>query len=206
MALENLRDLFLEQLKDIYDAEHRITKALPKMARDATSEELSSAFEDHLSQTQEHVTRLEQIFKIVGESASKKTCKAAVGLLQEGEELMNEDAPESVKDAALIAAAQKVEHYEMATYGCLRDWAQLLGLGEAADLLQETLDEEGETDKKLTEIAQSLNVEAIDGEAEGMEEEEDGEAPRAERRPAAQARRTGTAGRSTPSRAKARVR
>ena len=204
MALENLRDLFLEELKDIYDAEHRITKALPKMARDATSEELSTAFEDHLEQTQEHVVRLERVFRIVGESPAKKTCKAAVGLLQEGEELMNEDAPDSVKDAALIAAAQKVEHYEMATYGCLRDWAQLLGHGEAAELFQETLDEEGEIDKRLTEIAQSLNVEAIDGEAGDLEDEE--EAPRAERHSVAPARRTGTAARSAPSRTKARVR
>ncbi len=205
MALENLRDLFLEQLKDIYDAEHRITKALPKMARDATSEELSTAFESHLDQTKEHVVRLERVFRIVGESPSKKTCKATVGLLQEGEELMNEEAPDSVKDAALIAAAQKVEHYEMATYGCLRDWAQLLGLGEAAELFQDTLDEERETDKRLTEIAQSLNVEAIDGEAEDLEDEGE-EAPRAEHRSVAPARRIGTAARSTPSRTKARVR
>jgi ferritin-like metal-binding protein YciE len=178
MPVENLRELFVEQLKDVYDAEQRITKALPKMAREASSEELSSAFEEHLAQTQEHVSRLDRVFKIVGESASKKTCKAMVGLLEEGEEVMKEDAPESVLDAGLIAAAQKVEHYEMATYGCLRDWAQLLGLSEAADLLQETLDEEGETDKKLTEIAQSLNVEAMEGEED---EDTDEETPRAER-------------------------
>ncbi|HZI88947.1 MAG TPA: ferritin-like domain-containing protein [Candidatus Polarisedimenticolia bacterium] len=180
MAIENLRELFVEQLKDMYDAEQRIVKALPKMAREATSEELSSAFEEHLAQTQEHVSRLERVFGIVGESPSKKTCKATVGLLEEGEEVMKEDAPESVLDAGLIAAAQKVEHYEMATYGCLRDWAQLLGLSEAVDLLQETLDEEGETDKKLTEIAQSLNIEALEGEDE-EEMEGDEEMPRAER-------------------------
>jgi len=180
MSLDNLQELFLSQLKDVYDAEQRITKALPKMAREASSEELSSAFEEHLAQTQEHVTRLERVFRIVGESPTKKTCKAMVGLLEEGEEIMKEDAPESVLDAGLIAAAQKVEHYEMATYGCLRDWAQLLGLSEAADVLQETLDEEGETDRRLTEIAQSLNVEAIEGEE--VEEDEDAvETPRAER-------------------------
>lgn len=210
MALENLRDLFLEQLKDIYDAEHRITKALPKMARDATSEDLSSAFESHLEQTQEHVVRLERVFRIVGESPGKKSCKATVGLLQEGEELMNEEAPDSVKDAALIAAAQKLEHYEMATYGCLRDWAQLLGFGEAAELFQETLDEERETDKRLTEIAQALNVEAIAGEGEGLEDEED--SPRAERvdrgvsRAAVAPKRPGVRAGTSPSRAKARAR
>ncbi len=182
MALENLQDLFLEQLKDIYDAEQRITKALPKMAREATAEELSSAFEEHLSQTEEHVARLERVFRMVGESPSKHTCKAMVGLLEEGEEIMKEDAPESVMDAGLIAAAQKVEHYEMATYGCLRDWAQLLGLTEAANVLQETLDEEGETDKALTEIAQSLNVEALEGEDEEVEAEAEEETPKAKSR------------------------
>jgi len=181
MALESLQDLFLDQLKDIYDAEQRITKALPKMAKEATSEELSSAFEEHLSQTEEHVARLERVFRMVGESPSKKTCKAMVGLLQEGEEIMKEDASESVMDAGLIAAAQKVEHYEMATYGCLRDWAQLLGLSEAVEVLQQTLDEEGETDKVLTEIAQSLNVEAMEGEDVEVEEEEE-EAPKAKSR------------------------
>jgi len=180
MSMDNLHDLFLEQLKDIYDAEQRIVKALPKMAREASSEELSSAFEEHLAQTQEHVARLERVFRIVGESPSKKTCKATVGLLEEGEEIMKQDAPESVLDAGLIAAAQKVEHYEMATYGCLRDWAQLLGLSEAAAVLQETLDEEGEADRKLTEIAQSLNVEAMEG-VDEVEDEEAVETPRAER-------------------------
>jgi ferritin-like metal-binding protein YciE len=179
MSIDNLQELFLEQLKDVYDAEQRITKALPKMAREASSEELSSAFEEHLAQTQEHVARLERVFRIIGESPAKKTCKAMVGLLEEGEEMMKEDAPESVLDAGIIAAAQKVEHYEMATYGCLRDWAQLLGLNEAVDVLQETLDEEGETDRKLTEIAQSLNVEALEGDEET--EEEGAETPRAER-------------------------
>jgi len=171
MKMERLHDLFLEELKDIYDAENRIVKALPKMAREAASEELSAAFEEHLSQTREHVARLTRVFEMLGESLDKKTCKAMVGLLEEGEEMMKEDAPESVKDAGLIAAAQKVEHYEMASYGCLRDWARLLDMNEAADVLQETLDEEEETDKSLTEIAQALNVEAVDGEYE--EEEKD---------------------------------
>ena len=142
MKMERLHDLFLEELKDIYDAENRIVKALPKMAREAASEELSAAFEEHLGQTREHVARLTRVFEMLGESLDKKTCKAMVGLLEEGEEMMKEDAPESVKDAGLIAAAQKVEHYEMASYGCLRDWARLLDMNEAADVLQETLDEE----------------------------------------------------------------
>ena len=213
MSLDNLRELFLAQLKDMYDAEQRITKALPKMAREATSEELSTAFEEHLEQTQEHVKRLERVFQLIGESPSKKTCKAAVGLLEEGEEIMKEDAPESVRDAGIISAAQKVEHYEMATYGCLRDWAQLLGLNEAVDLLQETLDEEGEADKRLTEIAQSLNVEALSGENEEETDEEVAEVPRAERvgdrKPVSASRRSSSgssSNRSTPSRAKTRAR
>jgi ferritin-like metal-binding protein YciE len=215
MSMENLQELFLEQLKDVYDAEQRITKALPKMAREATSEELSTAFEEHLEQTQEHVKRLERVFEIIGESPGKKTCKAMVGLLEEGEEIMKEDAPESVLDAGIISAAQKVEHYEMATYGCLRDWAQLLGLSEAVDVLQETLDEEGETDKRLTEIAQSLNVEALSGEDEEETDEEEADVPRAERvgpsrKPVSASRRsssgTSSAGRSTASRAKTRTR
>ena len=200
MSLNNLHDLFLEQLKDVYDAEQRITKALPKMAREASSEDLSSAFEEHLAQTQEHVARLERVFRILGESPSKKTCKAMVGLLEEGEEVMKEDAPESVLDAGLIGAAQKVEHYEMATYGCLRDWAQLLGLSEAADVLQETLDEEGETDKRLTEIAQSLNVEALEGVDEEDEVGEDAvETPRAERGTSAVRKPVSTAARRSSS-------
>jgi ferritin-like metal-binding protein YciE len=173
MGMSNLQDLFLEQLKDIYDAEQRITKALPKMEREASSEELSSAFSGHLEETKEQIARLERVFESIGETAGKKTCKAMVGLLEEGEDVLKEDAEDDVKDAALIAAAQKVEHYEMATYGCLRDWARLLGNDEAAELLQQTLDEEGEADKRLTRIAQSLNVEAMDEEGEAEEEQEE---------------------------------
>jgi len=186
---DSLRDLFHEELKDIYDAEQRLTKALPKMAKSADSEELVSAFEEHLSETEEHVRRLEEVFDSIEESPAKKTCKAMVGLLEEGQELMNEDTDSpALKDAMLIAAAQKVEHYEIATYGCLRTWAELLGEDEAVRLLQITLDEEGATDKKLTEIAQSLNVEV----AEGDEEEE----------PAivTQGRRGGNGGRSSQKR------
>ena len=166
MALKNLQDLFLDELKDLYDAEHRITKALPKLIKEATSRELTMSFEKHLKQTEEHIARLERVFEDIGESPTRKTCQAMVGLLKEGEELMEEEAPDSVKDASLIAAAQKVEHYEMATYGCLRDWAQLLDYDDAALMFQKTLDEEGEADKKLTQCAKSLNVEAVEGEDE----------------------------------------
>ena len=169
MPMKNLEDLFIDELKDIYDAEKRITKALPKMAKAASSEELSAAFEEHLQQTEEQINRLDRIFDSMDKAPGRKTCEAMVGLLEEGKNLMEEDAPEHVMDAALISAAQKVEHYEIASYGCLRDWAKLLGNDEAAKLLQQTLDEEGETDEKLSQIAQSLNVEAAE---EGEEDEE----------------------------------
>ncbi len=178
MALKNLHDLFVDELRDMFDAEHRITKALPKLIKAATSRELSSAFEKHLKQSEGHITRLTQIFEGIHVAPTRKTCQAMLGLLKEGEELMAEDAPESVKDAALIAAAQKVEHYEMATYGCLRDWAQLLDYNDAATLLQQTLDEEGQADKKFTECAKSLNVEAVEGEFEDDERETVSPGPR----------------------------
>jgi ferritin-like metal-binding protein YciE len=170
MAMRSLEDLFIDELKDIYDAEKRITKALPKMARAASDEKLASGFRSHLEQTQEQISRLDRIFENLDVTPGRKTCDAMVGLLEEGEHMMEQDADPSVKDAGLIAAAQKVEHYEIATYGCLRDWAELLGQDEAVRLLQQTLNEEAETDKKLTQIAQNLNIEAA--EAEGEEEEE----------------------------------
>jgi len=172
MALKTLQDLFADELKDIYDAEHRITKALPKLIKGATSPELTQALQSHLRETEQHVSRLEEVFGECGETPTRKTCQAMVGLIKEGEELLDEKGPESVRDAAIIAAAQKVEHYEMATYGCLRTWAQLLGFDEAARLLQQTLDEEGQEDKKLTECSRSLNVEAMSGSDES--EDEDG--------------------------------
>ncbi|HKQ56684.1 MAG TPA: ferritin-like domain-containing protein [Candidatus Eisenbacteria bacterium] len=162
MTIHTLRDLFVEQLQDIYDAEHRIAKALPRMAKVARSGELKNAFENHLAMTEEHAQRLEQVFESIGETPKRHTCKAIVGLLDEGEEMMKA-GDESVVDAALIAAAQKIEHYEMATYGCLRTWADLLGADDAANTLQLTLDEEGHTDHSLTEIARSLNIQAAEG-------------------------------------------
>jgi len=155
MKLETIRDLYVEELKDLYDAENQITKALPKMAKAASATELKSAFEQHLKQTEGQVTRLERIFQKLEESPGGKKCKGVAGLLAEGEELIKEDAEPEVRDAGLIAAAQKVEHYEMAGYGTVRAYAQLLGEKEAAQLLQQTLDEEGETDKKLTALAES---------------------------------------------------
>jgi len=161
-----VKDLFIDELKDIYDAEHRLTKALPKLAKTAASEDLSQAFEDHLRETEEHIARLEEIFKIMGETPKRKTCKAMVGLLEEGKELMDEDALEHIKDLGIIAGAQKVEHYEIATYGCLRTWAGMLDESKAVKLLQKTLDEEFAADEKLTAIAQNIQPEAIDDEDE----------------------------------------
>ncbi len=168
MPMKSLESLFLNELKDAYDAERRISKALPKMVKAASSEELRAVLQAHLQQTGEHIQRLDLIFDGVEETPGRKTCAAMVGLLEEAREMMEEEAPDAVKDAALIAAAQKVEHYEMATYGCLRDWAELLGNEKAVELLQQTLNEEGEADRKLTKLSQSLNVEA----AEEEEEEE----------------------------------
>jgi ferritin-like metal-binding protein YciE len=160
MEMTELRDLFVEELKDLYSAENQIIKALPKMIKAATSEELKAGFEEHLEQTKGHVERLEQIFKDLDESPRGKKCKGMEGLLEEGKELMEEDAEAEVLDAGLIAAAQHVEHYEIAGYGCVRTYADLLGEKKAAQLLQKTLDEEKQTDQKLTKLAESINVEA----------------------------------------------
>jgi ferritin-like metal-binding protein YciE len=160
MDMENLRDLFVDELKDLYSAEHQLLKALPKMAKAATSPGLKKAFESHLKETEGQVDRLEQVFAGLDISPKGKKCKAMEGLVEEGAELMKEDAEPDVMDAGLIAAAQRVEHYEMAGYGCVRTYAQLLGETKAASLLQKTLDEEGSADKKLTELAKRINVEA----------------------------------------------
>lgn len=157
----NLKDLLVLQLEDLYDAEKRLTEALPKMASAAHSPELKSAFQKHLTETKTHVTRLENVFKELGHKADRETCDAMKGLIKEGEEMIEAKGDPAVRDAALIAAAQRVEHYEMAGYGTLRNFAQRLGHHLAADLLQETLDEEGNADKMLTEIADNIvNVKA----------------------------------------------
>jgi ferritin-like metal-binding protein YciE len=161
MKLESLRDLLVEQLQDLYDAEHRITKALPKMAKAATSAELKAAFQKHLTETEGQVRRLEQVFEALGEKAKKKTCKAMQGLIEEGEETIKEDAEPEVRDAALIAAAQRVEHYEMAGYGTVSAYAKLLKETAVLKLLQATFAEEKATDEALTELAEStINLEA----------------------------------------------
>jgi len=161
MKLESLQDLLVDQLKDLYSAENQLVKALPKMAKAATSEELRSGFEQHLEETKNQVSRLEQICEELGVTPKGKKCAAMEGLIQEGKELMEEDAEPAVMDAGLIAAAQKVEHYEMASYGTARTWAQQLGLEEAATLLEETYEEEKATDEKLTQLAeQGVNEEA----------------------------------------------
>ncbi len=165
--LDSLSTLLEEELKDIYSAEKQLLKALPKMAKKATSAELRAALEEHLEVTKGQVNRLEQVFEAMGKTAKAKTCKAMQGLLEEGKEIMEEDADDAVMDAGIIAAAQKVEHYEIASYGTVRTWARLCGQEEAANLLQETLDEEGEADSKLTELAESIvNPEAEDGDGD----------------------------------------
>lgn len=150
-----LQDLFVDQLKDLYNAESQLVKALPKMAKAASNPQLKKAFEQHYEQTQNHVNRLEQIFERLDAKPTGKKCHAMQGLIEEGKEIMEEDFTPEVLDAGLIAAAQKVEHYEIAGYGTVRTFARILGDTEAANLLQETLNEEGATDKKLTSLAES---------------------------------------------------
>lgn len=159
--LTSLDKLYVDELKDLYSAENQILKALPKMAKAATSPDLKMAFEEHLQQTQVHVDRLVKVCEELGISPKGKKCKAMEGLMEEGKELLESDADPAVLDAAMIAAAQKVEHYEMASYGCVRTWARLLGYENQAQILQQTLDEEGDTDKKLTMLAEAyINEEA----------------------------------------------
>ena len=159
MSVETVEQLLVSELRDLYSAENQITKALPKMAKAAGANELKTAFETHLKQTEGQIKRLERVFESLGKSVHGKTCKGMKGLIEEGEENMKETEGD-VRDAALIAAAQKVEHYEMAGYGSARSWAQQMGQKEIADLLQQTLDEEGETDHKLTEISGRINKQA----------------------------------------------
>ena len=169
--LTTLESLYIEALKDLYSAEHQLIKALPKMAKAANSETLQKAFQTHLKQTQEQASRLERIFEDLPKSPRGKKCVAMEGLIEEGNELIKKDVDPAVLDAGLIAAAQKVEHYEIAAYGTVRTWAELLGRGSDVKLLQKTLDEEGETDKLLTNISRELNMAAeVTG---GGSEEED---------------------------------
>lgn len=169
MKENTLRELFVDELRDLYDAENRLVKALPKLARAANLDELRSGFETHLAQTKEHVERLKQIMTNMDEKPSGKKCAGMIGIIQEGDDIMDEDFDGSVMDAALISAAQRAEHYEIAAYGCVHTWAKELGEEEAAELLERTLNEEKETDAKLTEIAEQVNASA-NSEGEGEEE------------------------------------
>jgi ferritin-like metal-binding protein YciE len=155
MSMNNMQDLYLHELKDIHNAEKQILQALPKMAKAATHQELRQAFEEHQRVTEEQVRRLETIFDDLGQKPSGKKCKGMEGLIEEGEEILSEDADPDVRDAALIAAAQRVEHYEIAAYGTARTYARHLGFDKHAELLQQTLDEEGQTDERLTKLAES---------------------------------------------------
>lgn len=173
MSLDSLDGLFLDELKDLYNAEKQILKALPRMAKAASADDLRNAFTSHLHETEGQVRRLEQIFKSLGQTARGKKCKGMEGLLAEGKDLMEEEGAPEVMDAALIAAAQRVEHYEMAAYGCLRTYAQLLGHDEAVRLLQETLAEEEAADEKLTALGEGgINQAAVAANGrEGAEDE-----------------------------------
>jgi ferritin-like metal-binding protein YciE len=164
METNRLKHLYIEELKDLYSAETQMVKALPKMANAASSEDLRAGFEEHFGQTKEHVVRLEKILKALGESPKGKKCKGMEGLIKEGSEMIEEDpAPEEL-DAGLISAAQRVEHYEIAGYGCVSTYAKLLGEDQAVSLLRLTLEEEKETDEKLTQLAGSINLEAVESE------------------------------------------
>jgi ferritin-like metal-binding protein YciE len=184
-----LHDAFIDELRDVYDAEKQLTKALSKMAKAATSPDLRAAFEAHLEETEGHVDRVEQVFESLEEKVRGKHCDGIAGIIQEGKSVMGEDFDEATMDACLIASGQRAEHYEMAAYGTLVAWARVMGHTEAADLLQETLDEEKAADAKLSRLAEeSINQDAADaGQAEEDEEE-----PGAQRRaaPARQSRRT----------------
>lgn len=177
MKINTLQDLYTEELQDLYSAENQLLKALPKVIDECTSDELRSALEDHLDQTKEHVERLDQVFESLEESPKGKKCAAMEGLVKECQETLAEDMPDDIKDAAIIAACQRVEHYEIAVYGTVCTFAKLLGREDDLDLLGQTLDEEKEADETLTDIAENtINVEAAE------EEEEEEETPSAKKK------------------------
>jgi ferritin-like metal-binding protein YciE len=165
MQKDSLRKLYIDELQDLYNAELQLVRALPKMAKGATNDQLRSAFEEHLRQTSEHVSRLEQIFEQLAKEPSGKKCLAMVGLVKEGAETMAEEYTGDVMDSAIIGAAQRVEHYEMAAYGTVRAFAELLGESEHISLLSQTLEEEKQADKKLTDLSQEINRKAARAEA-----------------------------------------
>jgi ferritin-like metal-binding protein YciE len=171
MTQNNLKSLYVDELRDLYSSEQQLIKAIPKMAKAANSDELRKGFERHLEQTRGHATRLEQILTALGEPVKGKKCKGMAGIVAEGGEMMSEDFEGALMDAALISAAQRVEHYEIAAYGAVHAYATLMGESEAAALLQQTLDEEKETDQKLTELSEEINSEAF-GTGAGVEDQE----------------------------------
>src|SRR4030081_2865994 len=175
---EGLKELYIDELKDLYNAENQLVKALPKLAKAASSEELKERFQEHLAQPKGHVQRLEQIFKSLGENPKGKKCLGMEGLVAEGAEVMDEDFEEAVMDAALIGAAQRVEHYEIAAYGTVSEFARVLGESEHVSLLEETLEEEKETDEKLTELAKQINSEANTESGEAEEQPRNQKKPR----------------------------
>jgi ferritin-like metal-binding protein YciE len=158
--VEQLKQLYVDELRDILDAEKQLIKALPKMGEESSSEQLRSGFDEHLAQTKTHAQRIEQILEALGEAPKGKKCKGMQGLVAEGKQILGEDYEGALKDSAIISAAQRVEHYEIAAYGSVREYAQLLGEDEAVSLLGKTLEEEIETDKKLTELAHTINLDA----------------------------------------------
>ncbi len=172
MADKGLKELYIDELKDLYNAETQLVKALPKLAKASSNEELREGFEEHLEQTKGHVERLEKIFESLDESPKGKKCAGMEGLIQEGSEMMDEDYEGALMDAGLIGAAQRVEHYEIAGYGTVLEFARLLGEDEHVSLLNETLEEEKQTDEKLTELAKQINSEAHEGDSEDAEGEE----------------------------------
>jgi ferritin-like metal-binding protein YciE len=171
MSHNNLKGLYVDELRDLYNSEQQLIKALPKMAKAANSDELRKGFEGHLEQTRGHATRLEKILSALGEPVKSKKCKGMAGIVAEGGEMLSEDFEGALMDAALISAAQRVEHYEIAAYGAVHAYAELMGESEAASLLRQTLDEEKETDQKLTELSEQINSEAFDGGSDAEEGE-----------------------------------
>lgn len=171
MSSTALKELLVDELKDLYNAENQLLKALPKMAKAAADEQLRAGFERHLEETEGHVDRLEKAFKMLGEPVKGKTCPAMKGLIEEGAEAIKEHDASAVRDAQLIGSAQRIEHYEIAAYGTVRSLAETLGEDDLAELLQETLDEEGETDKQLTKLSSTINQAALEENAEEDEEE-----------------------------------
>jgi ferritin-like metal-binding protein YciE len=174
MSAESLREALVEEIRDLYNAEKQLLKALPKMAKGASSDELRNAFESHLEETEGQVTRLERVFELLDEKPRGKHCAGMAGIIEEGNDVLQEDMEDAVLDACLIASGQRAEHYEMAAYGTTVAWAEALELGDVAQLLRETLNEEKAADKKLSALAESgINQAATAGESEQDEQDED---------------------------------